>query len=70
MKVTSLRKNFYSRKWIDDFKIQVTPEDLGMGFIVSFIIDWGNERLTMRGEFKRKHLINGLKSLLNMYHYT
>lgn len=40
MKVTSLRKNFYSRKWIDDFKIQVTPEDLGMGFIVSFIIDW------------------------------
>jgi hypothetical protein len=44
MKVTSLRKNFYSRKWIDDFKIQVTPEDLGMGFIVSFIIDWGNDK--------------------------
>ncbi|CUP09038.1 Uncharacterised protein [Clostridium disporicum] len=27
-----------------------------------------NERLTIRGEFKRKYLINGLKSLLNMYH--
>lgn len=44
MKVTSLRKNFYSRKWRYDFKIQVTPEDLRMGCIVSFISDWGKDK--------------------------
>lgn len=44
MKVTSLRKNFYSRKWRYDFKIQVTPKDLRMGYIVSFISDWGKDK--------------------------
>lgn len=29
-----------------------------------------NEGITIQEEIKRKSLINGLKSLLNMYHYV
>ena len=29
-----------------------------------------NEGMTIHQEIKRKYLINGLKSLINMYHYV
>lgn len=44
MKVTSLRKNFYSRKWRFDFKIEITAHDLRMGNIASFISNWGKDK--------------------------